>query len=552
MNNIAALVADNIDVWTGAIIRKSAAGRGFSKNIRLYGIDRLRALILDLAVRGKLVQQDARDEFPPAFLKLPTVEIPPPFPLPNNWTYLPFGEALDIQGGGQPPKSKFSDIEMPGYVQLIQIRDLGPKPQPVYVERSLVTKFCKETDIMIGRYGASVGKVFWGRNGAYNVALIKVIDDKNLFHPPFLFQLLKSPYGKSFFFGASRSAQAGFNKKDLAKYILPIPPIAEQMRIVAKVDELMALCDALEWESESALAAHQTLVETLLATLKNSTDAADLATNWARLETHFDTLFTTESSIDALKQTILDLSVRGKLVPQVQKEEPAFELLKRVKSARLLADGVLKKSKSLATLEDAEKPYELPANWLWVRVAEIFQVSSGGTFPASSEREEGVVPYLKVADMNLPQNDVWISTSSRFIDPDIKQVRGLIQPNSIIFPKRGGAIATNKKRLVSFPIFVDLNIMALTVPSELSLSFAYVWLLGKDLALLNTGTSVPQINHQDIDPLAFPLPPFPEQKRIVAKVDELMTLCEQLKSHLADASEIQRHLADAITQKATA
>ena len=124
----------------------------------------------------------------------------------------------------------------------------------------------------------------------------------------------------------------------------PFPlPLAEQHRIVAKVDELMALCDRLEAEQADAGAAHARLVATLLGTLTQSTDAAELAANWQRLAEHFDTLFTTEASLDALKQTILQLAVMGKLVPQDPNDEPASELLKRIakERARLEADGKL-------------------------------------------------------------------------------------------------------------------------------------------------------------------------------------------------------------------
>ena len=98
--------------------------------------------------------------------------------------------------------------------------------------------------------------------------------------------------------------------------LFSIPPLAEQHRIVAKVDELMALCDQLEQQQTDSNATHQTLVETLLATLTNAADQAEFAEAWQRIADHFDTLFTTEQSIDQLKQTILQLAVMGKLVPQ--------------------------------------------------------------------------------------------------------------------------------------------------------------------------------------------------------------------------------------------
>ena len=107
----------------------------------------------------------------------------------------------------------------------------------------------------------------------------------------------------------------------------------------------MSLCDQLEQQSLTSLDAHQQLVETLLATLTDSPNAEVLAENWARISQHFDTLFTTEASIDALKQTILQLAVMGKLVPQDPNDEPASELLKHIEQekAQLVKEGKIKK-----------------------------------------------------------------------------------------------------------------------------------------------------------------------------------------------------------------
>ncbi len=151
-------------------------------------------------------------------------------------------------------------------------------------------------------------------------------------------------------------AMVHMTKEKMEQLVIPIPPISEQHRIVAKVDELMALCDQLEQHSESQLAAHQTLVETLLTTLTDSADADELSQNWARLSTHFDTLFTTEASIDALKQTILQLAVMGKLVPQDPSDEPASALLERIaaEKARLVKEKKIKKEKPLPEISENE------------------------------------------------------------------------------------------------------------------------------------------------------------------------------------------------------
>ena len=347
-------------------------------------------------------------------------------------------------------------------------------------------------------------------------------------------------------------AYPAINDKQFYGGLVPVPPLAEQHRIVAKVDELMALCDQLEQQQTHSIEAHQTLIATLLGTLTRVESQQEFSEAWARIASHFDTLFTTEASIDQLKQTILQLAVMGKLVPQDPNDEPASELFKRVQAekVRLIFEGKIKKDKPLEPITDDEKRYGLPLGWIWSRVGQLFNVTSGGSFDIASEKESGKFIYVKVGDMNIPENETVISTSSRFVNPTAKELRGIIPANSIIFPKRGGAIATNKKRLVTSDIFVDLNIMAITIPKQISLQYAFQWLSGIDLAQLNTGTSVPQINHQDIEPLMFPLPPIEEQHRIVAKVDELMALCDALKAHLADAQTIQLHLADAIVEQA--
>lgn len=145
--------------------------------------------------------------------------------------------------------------------------------------------------------------------------------------------------------------------------LLPTPPLAEQHRIVAKVDELMLLCDQLEQQTETSIEAHQTLVEVLLNTLTSSADAEEQMQNWQRISKHVDTLFTTEKSIDTLKQTILQLAVMGKLVPQDPNDEPAAKLLERIaeEKVQLIKDKKIKKQKALPEITEDEKPFDLPS-----------------------------------------------------------------------------------------------------------------------------------------------------------------------------------------------
>jgi len=252
--------------------------------------------------------------------------------------------------------------------------------------------------------------------------------------------------------------------------------------------------------------------------------------------------------IKKLRELILELAVRGKLVPQDSRDEPASELLKKVSAekAKLIKEGKIKKEKSLPEITDEEKPFELPEKWKYIRLGTGFTLMSGTTFEKERELESGEYLYVKVGDMNLPNNEMEIKTSSRFVDPFEKEKRSLIPSGSIVFPKRGGAIATNKKRYVREEIFVDLNVMAITPYTGIILEYAMLWLSGIDLALLNSGTSVPQINNKDIEPLLFPLPPLSEQHRIVAKVDELMAFCDQLEQTQSDNIVAHAQLVEAL------
>ena len=204
---------------------------------------------------------------------------------------------------------------------------------------------------------------------------------------------------------ASGAVQSFVSLGAIRNYIFYMPPIAEQHRIVAKVDELMTLCDQLENQHNNAAEAHDKLVTHLLGTLTQSQNAEDFNTHWQRISAHFDTLFTTEASIDALKQTLLQLAVMGKLVPQDPNDEPASELLKRIQAekAKLIAEGKIKKDKPLAEISEEEKPFELPDGWEWTRLNDfVLSIVSGGT-PSKNNSEfwNGDIPWASVKDLNV-------------------------------------------------------------------------------------------------------------------------------------------------------
>ena len=293
---------------------------------------------------------------------------------------------------------------------------------------------------------------------------------------------------------AKKSGAAFYNINKTKFNGLPvfIPPLEEQARIVNRIEELFTQIDIIE---------------------QNQAD--------------IDVLY------DEFRKRTLTLAIQGKLVPQDPNDEPASVLIERIraeKKAKLgkkYVDSYIYKSDDncyyehiagRAQDEPVEVPFDIPDNWAWSRIDGVAFLQSGKPF----EELESGTPYVKVSDMNLSENNIEITTSQHYCKATS---RDIIPASSIIFPKRGGAISTNKKRKVlSFYCCIDLNTMCMTPFLSQMLEYLFSWFLTIDLGMMHDGTSVPQINNVDIYPLLVPIPPLADQKRIVAKINEIFTM----------------------------
>jgi type I restriction enzyme S subunit len=586
VSGIAAIVADNLDIWTSAIERKGSAGRGSSRKTNLYGIERLRSLILDLAVCGKLEPQNPREGSTGDLLELIRSEKPgylkehflpnrtkatepileELFELPENWEWVRLGEiAAYIQRGKSPKYEKGSALHVVSQ-RCVQWTGLDLSVAKEISDKSLESyedyRFLRSGDLLWNSTGTgTIGRVI----ALSDVPEMLVCDSHvTLVRCPWVdSSYLQSWLASNAVYGQIEHAASGstnqieWTAKLAMAQPVPLPPFAEQKRIMAKVDELMALCVALERESEDALAAHQTLVETLLATLVNSTDAPDLAKSWARLEKHFDTLFTTRPSIDAFKQTILDLAVRGLLLPQNDDGEGAAALITRARKvqAQAIAKKRMRRPKSLNEPIQPPKGVELPNGWEWTRLIDIAEINPKNE--VDDDAEVSFVPMPLVSDRTDGAHDFeprkWGEIKkgyTHFADGDIALAK--ITPcfengkAAIFWGLVNGVGAGTTELHVARPLIDEIERRYLLLNMKTSRFLA-------EGEANMTGTAgqkrVPR-SYFELTPL--PLPPVVEQKRIVAKVDELMTLCENLKTSLADAAETQRHLADAIVERAAA
>ncbi|HDY87276.1 MAG TPA: hypothetical protein ENH82_04065 [bacterium] len=199
------------------------------------------------------------------------------------------------------------------------------------------------------------------------------------------------------------AAQQHLGHKLIGSQYISIPPLQEQLGVIAKVNKLMALCDALEAQQENSITAHQTLVETLLSALTNAGEKGEFSQAWSRIAEHFDTLFTTEHSIDQLKQTILQLAVMGKLVPQDPSDVPASALLEKIaaEKERLIIDKKIRSQKKLPEIGVDEKPFDLPEGWEWLRLGDFSYVFSGNSFKSGDFNEVEGVRVIKITNAGV-------------------------------------------------------------------------------------------------------------------------------------------------------
>ena len=516
----------------------------------------LKSSILQMAVQGKLIPQDPNDEPASVLLeriraekeklikekkikkeKNPSVifrgadntpyekigdevrsladEVP--FDIPDSWEWVRHNDLFEISGGSQPPKSKFISEARDGYIRLYQIRDYGNNPVPVYIPISAASKISHKGDILLARYGASLGKVFWAEDGAYNVAMARVIPlyETELISKEFLFLFYQSSLYQSVIHANSRSAQAGFNKEDLSSLFFPLPPRSEQKRIVCAYEKLQPFLNAYD----------------------------DAAHSLATMNKDFP---------EALKKSILQEAVQGKLVPQDPSDEPAEALLERIRAEkqRLIKEGKIKKDKHESVIFrrdnshyekrgseevciDDEIPFEIPENWAWARLSS-FGVFSSGKTPSMSNPQfwNGNIPWVTSKDMKRPV----ITDSEMHISVLAASSMQLYPAGTLLLVARSGIL----KRLLplcklGIDSTINQDIKAFSL-YDIELS---EWLFYGIKAfepyilkeLVKSVTTVESLKFDEFSAMLIPVPPLSEQRRIIAAIKTAMNLLTPLSSN---------------------
>ena len=548
------------------------------------GIKKLRELILELAVRGKLVPQDPSDEpasellkhiaeekarlvaeskikKSKALAKITEEEIP--FFIPTHWEWVRLDSLLKKIGAGSTPLGGKQAYVTGGVKFLrsqnvwnegLRLNDVAFIPEETHKKMS--GTHVEAGDLLFNITGASIGRCaavpsdFDTGNVSQHVTIIRPV---SIEIQPFLHIVLVSQLVQQTVMdmqvGVSRE---GLSIGKLSQFLIPFPPEAEQHRIVAKVDELMALCDRLEAQQTDAESAHARLVQALFDSLTQASDATDFIANWQRLAEHFHTLLTTEPSIDALKQTLLQLAVMGKLVPQAPSDESADKLLKRISDHRSTYRE--KKQKSLADISEVEKPFKLPYQWAWTTLPAIGELARGKSRHRPRNDPSlyagGNVPLIQTGDV-ARANGIVKTHSAMYNAKGVEQSR--LWPAGTMCITIAANIA-DSATLGFDACFPDSVVGFIPEFPELDVRYFEFFLRTAKSHLEDFAPSTAQknINLEILGLLSVPLPPANEIRRIVAKVDQLMALCDQLKTRLNQARQLNEQLASTLVEQAVA
>lgn len=536
------------------------------------GVAKLRELILTLAVQGKLVPQDPADE--PAGVLLqkiraekdrliaegkikrdkPLAEIAgeeKPFELPKGWEWARLADVVRVLNGRAYNKQELLEV---GPVPVLRVGNLFTSNHWYYSDLQLESdKYCEQGDLLYA-WSASFGPFVWeGPKAIYHYHIWKLQPwNPSFFNTGFFHKFLaeKTAEIKAAGHGVS---MVHMTKEKMEKIVVPYPPLAEQSRIVTRVEALMRLCDALEAKGQLEAAQHAQLVSTLLGTLTGSTTPEELAANWQRVALHFDLLLDRPEAIDALEQTLLQLAVRGLLVPQDPTDEPASALLQKIRTEkdRLIATGQIKQGKPLPPITDEEKPFALPVGWEWSSLAAVGVISPRNYVADDAPASFVEMRSIPVAfgETHLSEERPWRDIKSGFThfaegDVGIAKITPCFENGkSTVFQNLSNGVGAGTTELHVVRPLCGL------IPQ-------YVLLFLKSPTFLMTGEGVmtgsagqKRLPRAYFENTPFPLPPLAEQSRIVTRVTALRRLCADLRQRLAERQSVQARLAEALVQE---
>jgi type I restriction enzyme S subunit len=512
-------------------------------------VAKMRELVLHLAITGKLADPDPTESLSNSIQEI--VPPKPPLRVPETWQWTEFGKIAEISGGFAFKSADYtSDGVFVLRVTNIEASGVINKHKPVFLPPEKVTKdverfYLNEGDILLVMVGGSLGKI-----GLVTSDILPALLNQNLWRitpvnttVDYQFLRLITDFIVSFQRQITHSTHGHLSRADFRKKPVAIPPLAEQKRIVAKVDELMALCDQLELQQQERETRHSALCRASLAHFANSPTPHNL-----------NPIFHQSYHIPPadLRKTILTLAVQGKLVPQDPNEEPAEKSLAEIEN---LLTYTARQRRNAKAHDDTgqEDPFQLPVGWAWARFPDLGEFGRGKS-------------------KHRPRNDpsLYAGGTHRLVQTgDVARSNGTIQTYTGVYNNVGLAqskmwpagtlcitIAANIADSgilgfdACFPDSVVGFIPAEPIPSVSY--FEYFMRTAKEnLERFAPSTAQKNINLGILEQVKIPIPPLAEQRRIVAKVDQLMVSVDELETQLAASRATAKNLLEALVAELT-
>jgi type I restriction enzyme, S subunit len=526
------------------------------------GIKKLRGLILTLAMQGKLVPQDPNDEPASELLRsiesernrlikegkykkpLPLPEIEHdelPYQLPKSWKWVRLGHLFRVTSGNNLTKDKMQKGSFPVY---------GGNGIAGYHDEFNTER----PTIVIGRVGYYCGSIHLTPERAWitDNAFFTIYDEERLYQK-FVIWLLKTI---NLQVDTSATAQPVISGGKIYPILIPLPPLAEQRRIVAKIEQLMARCDELEKlrvdRSQRLLTVHTAAIDRLLT----AKDSSEFSTAWSFITQNFSELYSVKENVTELRKTILQLAVMGKLVPQDLNDEPASIQFNYI---RQQADEIVRKKiereVKFKSINAKDESFSLPENWLWVKLGSLLKSLKYGTSKKCEYNSPGT------AVLRIPNIDVDLGC----IDIEKLKYTNLLQselgdlcliPNDLLIIRSNGSLSLVGRtaviseaeeglayagylvRLRSFPEYVYSRYLYFALNT--------VSVREQIEQPIRSTSGVKNINSTEISNISIPLPPLAEQGRIVEKIDRLMGMCDRLEGSIESSKVKQTELLNAL------
>jgi len=540
------------------------------------GVQKLREMILQLAVQGKLVPQDPKDE--PASTLLEKIKV--------EKKRLVKEKKIKKSKTFSPIKSDTIFYELPDsweWTRLAEIglinprNDVGNETEVSFVPMKLVpTVLGDRVESEIRQWGdikngfthfsegdvalAKITPCFQNRKSAVMRGLKNGLGagttELHIFRPikdliisEYVLLYLKTP--KFIKEGVSKMTGSAGQKRVPKTYFsetpFPLPPKQEQKRIVAKVDKLMALCDELEARKQQVSKNCIQLNDASIHKLLTTREPKKFSKHWQRICENFDLLYSKPENVTKLRQAILQLAVQGKLVPQDPRDEPASVLLEKIKAEkeRLIKEGKIRKMKQLPAIDPDEIPYPVPMRWEWEKIERLCFVTKLAGFEYTKYinlSDFGEVPVIRAQNVRRDRID---DSNLKYIDLKTSQslARSALTRPSILMTFIGAgigdvAIFNKRSRWHLAPNVAKLEPYNF-YSENLDIRYLLIYLMSEvgrgEIFKHRKATAQPSLSMATIRDVNVAIPPLSEQKRIVVKVDELMALCDELETRLSQS-----------------